>query len=423
VVRAAGDDLAGRGLRPTLATDLAESDRDGRFELRLPPGKFILDAHHPRFAGVAHPTDGYLAVEPGDHVVARLVLTAGCVISGRVIGRDGRPVADGAIEQQGSLQYVPAGRVEADGTFRWATTSTAEVTLRAWPWKSPPSDEQRFACHDGARFSGVAFQIPDRSPDLEGVLVDAAGKRVGFAHVDLEPLTPGGIAQQERTDASGQWQIYDLAPGRYRVVAQAEGRGVTGITVSAPRAGLRLVLGGTGRLEGTTTRLASGSFELVLGACLDGTDDTRKIAVPQSRRLVTVTGGRFAVDDVPACELDFHAIWRGRVLPQHTVIPSGGVGRVELDLGPLGTKLVHGVVRDRSGEPVPGALVTATHHGSADAIVKADAAGAFAITTSSGASLRASLRGRIGFAQVGGASIERERVDLIVDEAEAAERP
>jgi hypothetical protein len=332
------------GVRPALATDIVETDGDGSFELRLPAGAFNLDASHPRFAGVASVADtagARIAVAPGDHLQTTITLAAGCVIAGRVIGSGGTPAGDGAIEKQWGqteLAFAPAGKIEPDGTFRWVTTDEADVTIRAWPWRSPPSPSRRFTCRDGARFDDVVFQLPDRRPDLEGVLVDQAGEPVGLTFVDLAPLDPGGVAQQERTDETGRWAVYHLPPGRYRVTAQAEGRGVTTQTITAPRSRVRLALGGTGRIEGTTPRLATGSFELVLGTCLA---EGGMVAVPQARRLVTVTRGRFTVDDLPACELAFGAIWHGRRITAHVAIPSGGTAHVELDLGPDDVETQH----------------------------------------------------------------------------------
>ncbi|HEX2691073.1 MAG TPA: carboxypeptidase-like regulatory domain-containing protein [Kofleriaceae bacterium] len=404
------------GLRPTLATDVAETDTDGSFELRLPAGGFILDASHPRFAGIASAAEARIAIEPGDHLKTTITLTAGCVISGRVVGRDGKPTGDGAIERQwgqGDLEFAPAGQIAPDGTFRWVTTDEVDLTLRAWPWKSPPAPAQRFTCRDGARWSDVVFQVSDQRPDIAGVLVDRAGAPVGRAFLDLQPLDPDGLSQQERTDEAGRWEVYRMPPGRYRITAQAEGRGIATQTVTSPSDGVRLTLGGTGRIEGTVPRLASGSFELVLGACRG---DAGMVALPPSRRLVTVTGGRFAIDDVPACELSFRAIWHGLPISAHAAIPSGGTAQVVLDLGPVRAKTVHGIVRDGTGKPVAGARVTATSPGNPDTTATTDATGAYTLTAFSGATVHTDLGGRVGFAQVTSESADSEQLDLTVED-------
>jgi hypothetical protein len=404
--------------RPALGTDITTSADDGGFELRLPPGVFDLAVSHPQFAGIASPNLNRYTIGPGTRADATLVVAAGCIVSGRVIGPGGAPAGDGALELQrgpGEAAFVPTGRIDADGAFRWATTDDDEIALRAWPWKAPPSAVQRFRCHDGARFDGVEFVLPDRRPDLAGVLVDRAGRPVRFAFVDLRPLKPGGIAQQERTDEAGRWEVHSLPPGPYRVTARAAG-GVASTTIVSPRNGIRLELRGTGRLEGTTPRLASGGFELVLDSCVA---DGELIPLPQSRRLVTVTGGRFAVDDLPACELGFSAIWHGRPIAQHVAVPAGDTARIELPIGELTDKTVLGVVRDADGQPVARAVVIATwpEDDAHTAAAMTDADGGYTIRAVSGATLRASARGQVGEARVGGANIDAEQVDLVLGES------
>ncbi|HEU4726981.1 MAG TPA: hypothetical protein VFT22_03810, partial [Kofleriaceae bacterium] len=300
-------------------------------ELRLPPASYLLEASHPRFAGIGNTSSARLAVEPGDRVRTTLTLVAGCAISGRVVDHAGRAAGDGAIERQwgqGDFEFAPAGRIEPDGTFRWVTTDEGDVTLRAWPWKSPPSNRQRFTCRDGARFDDVVFQLIDRRPDVSGVLLDHDHRPVGATYVDLQPLDRGGVPQQERSDASGRWEVYDLPPGRYRAIAQTADRGIAEQIVESPSAGIQLELRGTGRLEGTT-RLASGSFEVVLGTCIEDV----MISLPQSRRMVTVSDGRFAIDGLPACKLTFQSVWHGHTLVQHAEISSGQAAHLALDLG------------------------------------------------------------------------------------------
>jgi hypothetical protein len=414
------------GLRPVIASDIAVSSATGSFELRLPPGVFDIAANHPRFAGVAPGTPTRYAVRPGERVQVTVTLQAGCTITGRVVTRDGQRAGDGALERQwgtGELEFAPVGRIEADGAFSWATTEEVDLTLRAWPWKSPPSQTRRFSCRDGARFDDVVFQLTDRRPDLEGVLVDHSGRPLPYSFLDLRPLDPGGVAQQERTDAAGRWQVYSVPPGRYRVLAEAERRGVASVVIVSPRDGVRIELGGTGRLEGTTPNLTSGTFELALERCGDGAE---AILLPQSRRLVTVIGGRFALDDLPACELSYQAMWRGHAIGQHVAIPAGGVARVEVDLGEPRNKMVRGVVKDGAGRPLAGAMVTVAlpgDQGASGAVARSDGNGAYTVQAFSGARLTASLRGKVGHGTVGGADVDAERVDLIIDEADSGDAP
>ncbi len=403
--------------RPAIGTDIALSADDGSFELQLPPGVFELAVRHPRFAGIASPPRPRYAVGPGTRASTTLILAAGCIVSGRVIGPDGAPAGDGALELQlgpGDAAFAPAGRIEADGAFHWATTGDGEVGLRAWPWKAPPSAVQQFRCRDGARFDGVEFALPDRRPDLEGVLVDRAGRPARFAYLDLRPLDPDGIAQQERTDDAGGWEVHSLPPGRYRIMARAAG-GVVSANVVSPHDGIQLELSGTGRLEGATPRLASGSFELALDSCIVA---GQLIPLPQSQRMVTVTAGRFAVDGLPACQLGFSTIWRGRPVAQHAAIPAGGTAQIELPIGEPHDRTVRGVVRDAAGQPVARAAVIAAQPDD-DAHTTAamtDAAGRYTLRAASGATLRASAGGQVGEAQVGGANIDAEQVDLVLGE-------
>jgi hypothetical protein len=258
------------------------------------------------------------------------------VIAGRVVGPGGRRAGEGAIEQQwgsGDHQFAPAGRIAADGTFRWTTTEETEVVLRAWPWKSPPSPARSFTCRDGARHEGVVFSLPDRGPDLDGLLVDRGGAPVALAYVDLAPLDPGGMAQQERTDEQGRWSVFELPAGRYLVTAYAAGRGVVATTVTVPQIGVRLQLGGTGRIEGRTPQLARGSFELGLLRCDDG---EAVIRLPAERRLVTIKDHAFTIEDVPACNLQMITAWRDRDWEGEVEVPAGGAAPLELDLGSPG---------------------------------------------------------------------------------------
>ncbi len=319
----------GSTLRPVLGTDSATTDRDGRFLLRVPPGSYSFAATHPTFAGV-HDVDQETINGTIEHTI---FLARGCIIAGRVVDPRGQPAGDGAIERQIGFtdrDFDPSGRIEADGTFRWVTTTLGPITLRAWPWASPPSASETFACTDGAVFDKVELELPDTTPDLQGVLVDAAGEVVPFAYLDVAPLDLGGIGQQERTDGEGTWGVYRVPPGRYSVRAHTPGRGFVAATVRSPDRSIKLVLPGVGRLEGTTTLLETGSFTLTRILC----EDARRV-IPRAldRRLVVVRGGRFLIEDLPACNLVATATWRGQQVEVAVSIPANGTAITELALG------------------------------------------------------------------------------------------
>ncbi|HWO20411.1 MAG TPA: carboxypeptidase-like regulatory domain-containing protein [Kofleriaceae bacterium] len=372
-------------LRPTLGTDVAETGADGAFELRLPAGSYELDVSHARFAGIAgSDEERELSIDPGEVRTVTYTLVAGCVIAGRVVGVGGGPAGDGAIERQfgpGDSDFMPAGRIAADGTFRWTTTAEADVVLRAWPWKSPPSPPRAFSCRDGARHDGVVFTLTDRGPDLDGVLVDRSGAPVPHAFIDLVSLD-GSTGQQERTDENGRWSVFALAAGRYQVTAYAPGRGVLATAISAPQAQVRLALGGTGRIEGRTPRLARGSFELSLQRCHDGEVPVR---LPAEHRLVTVIDHAFVVEDVPACDLQLMTTWRGRTAYASAEVPAGGAARVELAVGPPREKVVRGTVTDEVGRPAAGVSVQGSFEDDPPTSTTTDAAGRYTLHTYGGA--------------------------------------
>jgi hypothetical protein len=400
VVRAVSD------RRPVLGSDVAETDATGTFELRLSAGYHALDAGHSHHAGVVESTE--VEVVTGARVTVRLVLAVGCVIAGRVVWPGGAPAGDGAIERgidgAGEAGFVPSGTIAADGTFRWATTRPGPVTLRAWPWKSPHSPSATFSCRDGARFEHV-FELPARGPDISGVLVDATGAPVPGAYIDLEPLDPGGLAQQERTDAEGGWGVFSMPAGRYRVTAQVPGRGFVVADVTAPATNVRLVLGDTGRIEARTPLLASGSLELELG-CID------LPGYEGERRIVAVEHHRFVVEDAPACYVDIVARWRGLEASAEAHVRAGGAAQVEIVIGPPRAKRVYGVVRDPSGQPIAGVWVTAEHPaGGAEATSDRD--GRYELATFAGAQLFAigsEDAVRVSFDQAAS-----QHIDLVVD--------
>jgi hypothetical protein len=400
--------------RPVLGTDTAISDEDGRFILRVPAGKYDLVANHPTYAGVGGLAELELAA--GARVDTTLTLVKGCVISGKVVTADGSPPHDGALETSviASARFGPTGRVESDGTFRWTTTESGFVTIRAWPWRQAASEPRLFECRDGKRYTDVVLAIPNAVPDIAGTISDARGNPVPLAYIDIAPLDFGENGQQERADASGRWDVFDMRAGRYHITASAAGRGVVAETIVAPRRDISLRLSGTGRIAGTTTELVDGSFELTFHHCGAAADP---IEVDDDARIVVVRGGRFTIDRVPACSLTMTARWRDKLLTHGIVVEPDATAYVELALGTPRDKLVRGTVRDDTGKPVSNARITALVENREVATVRSDGDGRYEMTVQAGATVVAGNGKRVGRATVGRANVSTEQVDIALDES------
>jgi hypothetical protein len=407
VIRASGSVV-----RPVLGTDLAETDGDGRFRLDLPVGMYSLEASHADFAGIdADRREPLVDVEAGRDSTVEIVMSAGCVIEGRVLTASGAPSGDGALERKfgaTDVDFGPTGKVDADGTFRWTTTQPGEVTLRAWPWKSTHSQAKTFACDDGARFRDVVFHIPDKGPDMSGTVVTADGEPARFAFLDIFALGPDGINQQERADADGNWGVFAMPPGDYRISVFVPDGGVVTQVVTSPASGIRLVLGGTGVIAGKVAGIDSGSFTIELGGCDDGVGREDRV---KRQIVVPVRGGSYQVDTVPACTQTIVARAPTRERMETVTVPANGIATLDLDLGPRRKKLVTGVVTDDRGAAVEGALVTAAY-GDDQARAETDGRGWYQIETYAGEGIYAYKGGAQAFATVGEADVPEERVDL-----------
>jgi len=412
IVRARG------ALRSVTGSDVVEADERGEFTLEVPAGRYGLQARAPGYAGLANGIE-VIARPHGSQRVALLV-ARGCEIRGRVVHEDGTPTVDGAIERRlgdGPDAFGPDGRIESDGTFVWTKYETGDVTLRAWPWKSMPSAERTFACRDGARFTDVVLRVPDHQPMLAGTVLDASGAPVPYAYLDVEALDAGKNSQQERADAEGRWEVHELNGGRYQITASAPGRGIAVTTVAVPRGEeVKLQLSGTGRIEGTTTSLANGTMQVSFLACFDARDlQRRPMEIAHEPRFVTVSGGRFVVEDAPACDLELSARWRGQTIQAHVVVPPADIGHVELPLGPPHDKVVHGTVRDANAQVAANVHVSANANGQV-AVATTDDEGNYTIRTLAGAALSASNGKSAGHGTVGRANVPDERVDITLDQ-------
>ncbi len=421
LVGAAVRTLGGAGRRPVLGTDVTETDAAGAFRLEVPVGYYALDAAHPQHGGLADTGDGapMVEVQPGVTSTVELRMAAGCVIIGRAVRADGSPAGEGAIERTlGGVDFAPAGRLEADGSFRYTTVVEEEVRLRAWPWKSAPAPFQTVRCKDGARHE-LTFVVPDAAPDLAGRIVDADGGAVAMAYVDIYGMSAGTMNQQERGDAHGQWAVFALPPGEYAVSAHVPGRGVAWAMATVPGPEVRLTLSGTGAIGGAVQGLDNGTFSLELAGCAVGGG---AVNVDRQTILVPVRGGRYRVEGLPACRLSFAIRAGGRFVMSEVTITADDVTPHDVDVSPPRAKTVRVRVRNPDGSPAGGAIVVAVGTDLSQQATQpatADGSGEVTVDAHVGDLVHAFVQdsGAMGSAQVSDAPGDREDVTVTLEDA------
>ncbi|HVV83317.1 MAG TPA: carboxypeptidase-like regulatory domain-containing protein [Kofleriaceae bacterium] len=375
------DDEAGQ---PVLGTDVAETDLDGTFQLEVEAKPHQLEAFHDDYGATEEKP--IVDLDPGTTRDVDLTMIAGCIIAGRIVG-DGFPGGDGAIERAWTADdpsaFAPAGSFTPDGLFRWTTDEESSVTLRAWPWKSPPSKPQTFDCHDGARYDDVVFEIPHVPADLAGTVVTAGGAPAAGAYIDVTGVSPGTMNQQERADGNGEWEVFSLPPGDYAVTVRVPGQGVATARLTAPSRGAVLTLSGTGSMVGSAKGLTDGTFAVEV----DCSTDSPSYGETGERFMASVHGGTYRIDGLPACNASMVARNGAQRTRRFDVeIPAGGVVTMDLDLAAPVTKEVTGVVRDPQGQPVDGAVVVVMDDPS-QTRSESGADGRFTIEAKSGATL------------------------------------
>ncbi len=165
-----------------------------RFVLELDPDRFHLRHSEVLSADVLHPSLGADAGFAGEFVLG----LAG-VVAGRVVTRDGVPIA-GAIASAGTTTASAL-----DGTFQLehvpVDTARTDVDLSGFG--------SRTIEHPPVRARVVTY-LPDvvlgPPAKIAGVVVDRDGLPIESAQIDAAPLS-GGLHAQARSDAQGRFAI------------------------------------------------------------------------------------------------------------------------------------------------------------------------------------------------------------------------
>ncbi|MGE3188412.1 MAG: carboxypeptidase-like regulatory domain-containing protein [Vicinamibacterales bacterium] len=287
---------------------LATTDEQGRFEIReLVAGRYTLTAGKGGFVslqyGQRRPSEQGTPIDVADdETIDKLViaLPRGSVLAGRITDEFGEPVTDAVVTALrygyvgGTRRILPGGRGDTTddrGEFRLfglqpgdyyvsaafrvrggeVTDPAGESTGYAptyYPGTSNVAEAQRVSVGVGQEMTSVSFAlVATRLVKVSGSVVSSQGVP-GSGVVALTPADGGTGLRMEmnagRVDQAGQFEIDNVAPGRYLLQTRAG-------------------MGGGGRGGGLRGGGEFGRMEIAVG-----NDDLRGVVI------VTAPGARLA---------------------------------------------------------------------------------------------------------------------------------
>jgi len=230
------------------------TDADGRFVYRGWTGKgtSVLTAY----------AEGYprLWVKVGDQVRIEFPMRRGSVVTGRVLGPDGTPVADALVSGRttfvegtdGHINSFPNERTDATGVFTLAGVWQERDLDFAVIARGAARHAERIAKE---RYANGPLDLGDirlRSGHaLRGVAVDSEEKPVARLLVYLSGIRAErppqgrwdadgfryGLGGERFTDDLGRFAFEDLPPGPYRLVGRPKAQAEEFVTVIVPEDG------------------------------------------------------------------------------------------------------------------------------------------------------------------------------------------
>jgi len=208
-----------------MTRDVAHTDADGRFTLRLSPGEYALEASAPQCA----PGSAQVSLVPGRDAsgIEIPVSQSGGVIRGRVVSVDGRamPGANVRIGRAG-LSYM--GIVEAaSDSFSGRQTESGAGGEFAFERLAEGSYrlEARMNGYAMGSVGPIAVAAGQRAPDV-AIVLGQGGTLQGYVAVDgkiregaVIVLAGNGVREMASADQNGQYVIRNVPAGEYLVSA------------------------------------------------------------------------------------------------------------------------------------------------------------------------------------------------------------
>lgn len=373
-----------RGLTPPTGAD-------GRFERTgLRPGAYVVSTSSPDFTPARMTIELAEGEQRADLVV---VVQAGKSVAGVVVDDTGKPLAGFKVAASRTRKIAPGTEVQsssgdeatttdAAGRFRLGGLEGAAVTVTAWG-----EGHARVSQPDVAVGTSELVLQLGRSGAVRGKLLDAAGSPIAGSTVRVESAAEMRILRgilparrEAKTDANGAFELKDVEPGTWRVLAEGSHRPVRSeplqLTPAQTLEGVQLV---AERGATLLVAVADAQGKPIADAevVLRGAAEAPAGGMTVARRTVRIGAGRGGAprmlddEELGRAKTDAQGIARlvglaaGRGVvkarhdryatgrPQPVEVPAAGEQKLEVVLLPGG--FVELVVVDQNGAPVPGA--------------------------------------------------------------------
>ncbi|HEX4794226.1 MAG TPA: carboxypeptidase regulatory-like domain-containing protein [Humisphaera sp.] len=236
-----GEGVQGVGVDARDATlrqidDFSQTDSDGRFSLRVPPGTnrvFINSPSIEGYGGFGDQNAQDVTVAEGQTVTHdfKLTRTSGKPVTGKVIDADGKPLPGVRVTAEAPDAGLQSGFsssvTDAQGNFRFVAVEPG-TSLRA---AHRSLELAREVSVDGGEIDVTLQLVPKVRITVTGMVVDPNNLPIVDARIQLISAMGSmglGTPDAAATDALGHFTLRGLSPTvRYSISVSAAGYGVT----------------------------------------------------------------------------------------------------------------------------------------------------------------------------------------------------